>query len=61
MNIFQNPIAIQALSLSDFTQFLEKLSGVSLGYSDGDELILGNFINQQFIPQAKIIDNGEYL
>ena len=33
---------------------------MALGYCDGDELILGYFLNQNFIEHIEIIENGEY-
>lgn len=35
-------------------------TGIAIGYSDGDEVILGNFENSKFIPGIKLIKDGNY-
>ena len=35
-------------------------AGVVLGYSDGDELILGHFVKSKFIQKIKIVKDGKY-
>lgn len=35
-------------------------AAMALGYCDGDILILGHFIDQQFSEQIKIIEDGQY-
>jgi hypothetical protein len=34
-------------------------AGISLGFNDGDELILGHFVNKKFVQDIKIIDSYE--
>lgn len=35
-------------------------AGIVLGYSDGDELILGHFVKNKFIANLSVVENGDY-
>ena len=48
-------------TLPDFpTSYLLKNAGMAIGFSDGDELLLGYFCDGKFTRDIKLVENGEY-
>jgi hypothetical protein len=50
---------LKTLKTINNLQFLANAT-IVLGYSDGDELILGQYLNQQFIENIELIEDGKY-